>query len=395
MQAYSTLKIKLVMLSIASLFAACQSARDVTTQTEARVRQITDVRARLTSGAGTIFGNTIPQIPAWPDFEPVTLGVKFKSSLAGTISGIRLYRGITGPTTLKVTLWTEAGAALATGTLSLPNGVTQAGWLEVPFLQANGTPVDVPITANTVYVASYYTPTGQYAAQNEGLAADVSNANGFGGTLTALGGVTNGGNGVYVYNNPDQFPTQSFRNTNYFVDVLFSTYSTIFGNVTPAIAAWPDNEAVTLGVKFSSSLDGAISGVRVYRGLTAAVTLRATLWSNTGTALAEGTLDFPAGVTQAGWYEIPFRAADGSPVKVPITANTTYVASYHTPIGQYAALNEGLATDVASPNGFGGTITALGGIANDGNGVYRYGPAGQFPSQSFRNTNYYVDVLFN
>jgi hypothetical protein len=40
-----------------------------------------------------IFGNSVPQTPVDPDTSAVTLGVKFWSTQAGTISGIRFYRG--------------------------------------------------------------------------------------------------------------------------------------------------------------------------------------------------------------------------------------------------------------------------------------------------------------
>jgi hypothetical protein len=373
---------------VANLFMACQSSQDLTTQRAGDAQQKTSVNARVNSTTGNIFGNTVPQTAAWPDFQAVTLGVKFKSSIAGKLSGIRLYRGVTGPTTLTATLWTETGTALASGVLSLPGGVTEAGWFEVPFTNASGGRVDVPIQANTIYVASYHTPTGQYPAENEGLANDVATANAFGGTLTALGGVANGGNGVYVYNGPNQFPTQSFRNTNYFVDVMFSTYANILGNSLPAVGTWPDPNAVTLGVKLKSSADGFISGIRVYRGEAVQSNYQVALWSADGQLLAQGT---SAGTLPANaWIEVPF---DGG-VKVPVTANTTYVASYYS-LGGYAGTNDALNDDIVSTNAFGSTLTALGGIANGGNGVYVYGSALQFPTQSFRNTNYFVDVLYD
>ena len=40
----------------------------------------------------TLFGNGTPKIPVDPDTNSVTLGVKFWSSQAGTIKGIRFYR---------------------------------------------------------------------------------------------------------------------------------------------------------------------------------------------------------------------------------------------------------------------------------------------------------------
>ena len=73
------------------------------------------------------------------------------SDIAGYIKGIRFYKGSsnTGPHTGK--LWTASGTLLASATFS---GETASGWQEVRF----ATPV--AITANTTYVASYYTAVG-------------------------------------------------------------------------------------------------------------------------------------------------------------------------------------------------------------------------------------------
>jgi hypothetical protein len=62
-----------------------------------------------------------------------------------------------------------------------------------------------------------------------------------------------------------------------------------------------------------------------------------------------------------------------------------YVASYHTASGNYAASPGYFAAPHAS-----GPLSAPAG----GNGVYAYGPAGSFPTGSFNNTNYWVDVVF-
>jgi hypothetical protein len=68
-----------------------------------------------------------------------------------------------------------------------------------------------------------------------------------------------------------------------------------------------------------------------------------------------------------------------------VSANTTYVVSYHTDVGHYSA----------TPNYFGGV-----GVDNPplhvpaGGGVYGYGPGSVFPSNTFNGTNYWVDVVF-
>ena len=75
---------------------------------------------------------------------------------------------------------------------------------------------------------------------------------------------------------------------------------------------------------------------------------------------------------------------------IPIEANTTYIASYHAP-ESYAASNGFFATSgVDSP-----PLHALvNGGPSGSNGVYRYGPSGSFPTDTFGSSNYWVDVVF-
>jgi len=74
----------------------------------------------------------------------------------------------------------------------------------------------VPIAAGTVYVASYHTNTGFYAGDNGYFAAGVDN-----GPLHALQNGVDGGNGVYAYGSDIVFPTNTYKATNYWVDVVF------------------------------------------------------------------------------------------------------------------------------------------------------------------------------
>jgi hypothetical protein len=76
---------------------------------------------------------------------------------------------------------------------------------------------------------------------------------------------------------------------------------------------------------------------------------------------------------------------------VPIAAGILYVASYHTNTGHYAddvGYFSSSATDsipLHSPKD-GDT---------GGNGVFAYGSASTFPRNTYRASNYWVDVVFN
>jgi hypothetical protein len=78
------------------------------------------------------------------------------------------------------------------------------------------------------------------------------------------------------------------------------------------------------------------------------------------------------------------------PLSAPVTiqANTMYVVSYHTSVGNYSADSNHFASAVVN-----GPLTALADGAAGGNGVFLYG-AGGFPTQTHNASNYWVDVVF-
>jgi hypothetical protein len=99
---------------------------------------------------------------------------------------------------------------LATATFT---GETGFGWQQVNFASP------VAITANIVYVASYFSPTGDFSVDRSYFAtAGVNNP-----PLQALvDGGLGGANGVYTYGSKSQFPSSSFQSSNYWVDVVFN-----------------------------------------------------------------------------------------------------------------------------------------------------------------------------
>ena len=72
---------------------------------------------------------------------------------------------------------------------------------------------------------------------------------------------------------------------------------------------------------------------------------------------------------------------------VAITANTTYVASYHTDGGHYSATSDYFATPGVDRS----PLHALADGGDGGNGVYVYGGE-RVPDADFNATNYWVDV---
>ena len=191
-------------------------------QTTNKLLSITIVSAPVV--VSTIWPNTtVPgQVDGGPD-SAVELGVKFRSDVNGSITGIRFYKADANTGTHIGNLWVSNGLRLATVTFS---NETASGWQQALF----DTPV--AITSNAVYVASYHANNGHYSDDNYFFARGVDNP-----PLHALATVTDvSSNGVYAYGSSSLFPTQTFHDANYWVDVMFQAASPTLMSivVTPA-----------------------------------------------------------------------------------------------------------------------------------------------------------------
>jgi Domain of unknown function (DUF4082)/PASTA domain len=166
----------------------------------------------ISTGAATTSSiwssSATPAVPWNSDPGPVTLGVKFRSDAAGRITGIRFYKGAGNNGTHIGLLYSSTGTLLGQATFS---GETASGWQQMSFLTA------VSITANTTYVAAFFTNSGYADSPGYFTASGVDNP-----PLHALQSGVDGVNGVYVYANSPQFPSFTYGNANYWVDVVFS-----------------------------------------------------------------------------------------------------------------------------------------------------------------------------
>ena len=423
-----------------------------------------------TSCPCSLFGQQAPAIGASSDTSAVELGVRFKAAKDGYVSGVRFYKGTGNTGTHTGSLWTTTGSQLATGTFSAE---TPTGWQTLKFANP------VAITAGTTYVASYFAPVGRYAADSRFFSAGDYVAS----PLTAPGR-PNDVNGVY--GNGGGVPSSSYGDTNYWVDVLFSsadtsppvltgqtplpgassvaasvaptatfgaaistltlsfvlrnsagtavggtttydttartatftpssvlapgatytaavtassstgvamtsaqTWSFTVAKPTPAPGICPcsiwndattpttitanDSGNVALGVKFTADVDGTVTGVRFYKGPKNTGTHTGSLWSSTGTQLATATFTTES---STGWQTVTFGTA------VPVTAGTTYTASYRAPVGYYSA-------DVGAFGTAGVDSPPLHVPVNGA--VYTYGSGAPTSASS---ANYWVDVVF-
>ena len=126
----------------------------------------------------------------------------------------------------------------------------------------------VPVNANTVYVASYYAPNGNYAGDlNFFATSGVSN-----GPVNLLSNAAAGGNGVYNYSSTTTFPSSTYNATNYWVDIVFSTTGTTppdttpptVSSVSPAAGATGVTTTTAVSATFSEAMNAATIGASTF-----------------------------------------------------------------------------------------------------------------------------------
>ncbi|WP_244219453.1 DUF4082 domain-containing protein [Corallococcus interemptor] len=142
------------------------------------------------------------------DATPAEVGLRFHSDVAGTVTKVRYYKSGANTPPAVGHLWSATGTLLGTTvTAPVESGF---GWRELAF------PTPVSIAANTTYVVSYFAPGGYYGiTSNYFTSAGVDMP-----PLHAPSALTPGGNGVRHLNG-SAFPTETYYNANFWVDVAF------------------------------------------------------------------------------------------------------------------------------------------------------------------------------
>ena len=107
----------------------------------------------------------------------------------------------------------------------------------------------------------------------------------------------------------------------------------------PSIASANDTSSVNLGVEFTAAENGWITGIRFYKGAGNTGTHVGSLWDRVGRPARPGDLYRRV---DSGWQQANFSSP------IPVTAGTTYVASYLAPNGGYAVDVDGLASAVTN-----------------------------------------------
>jgi hypothetical protein len=183
------------------------------------------------------------------DPSAVELGVKFRVGVDGSVHGIRFHKGEGNTGTHLGSLWTGNGVLL--GAVEFVDE-TATGWQVANFSSP------IPVSADTLYVASYFAPNGNYAGTPDFFAdGGVDN-----GPLHLLGSDESGGNGVYLYGGTG-FPSSSFRASNYWVDIVFEPGPVVDKTAPSVVTTLPADGAVEAGLAtrvtatFSEPIDGS------------------------------------------------------------------------------------------------------------------------------------------
>ena len=185
--------------------------------------QVMGTGARAETTTLNVFGTRVPENPVQEDQRSVELGVVVEPAVAGSITGIRYYAGTTTPGTKVGNLWSEGGRLLARVSFTS----TALGWREVRFVKP------VAVKAGRRYMASYFTPSGYYAADVGFFSAGPFTA----GPLSAV-------RSGYSYASSSTFPTSTYAAVNYYVDVLFqsggaTTNTTVAPSTSTTLAPAP------------------------------------------------------------------------------------------------------------------------------------------------------------
>ena len=184
-----------------------------------------------------------PSLASSNDPKSVEVGVKFRADVAGYVTGVRFYKGNKNTGTHVGSLWSATGTRLASATFT---GETAVGWQQVVF------DAPVAVTADTTYVASYFTPTGGYSVDTGYFASAHVQA-----PLRALRDGVSGGNGVFLYASASAFPNQTSQASNYWVDVVFDTEQR--ADVTAPLVAETSPAAGSTGADHRGSVTASFS----------------------------------------------------------------------------------------------------------------------------------------
>ena len=269
-----------------------------------------------------------PGTPDISDARPIEVGTRFRADVAGTVTGLRFYKGPLNTGTHVGHLWSSTGTLLATATFS---SESSSGWQEALL----DTPV--AIAAGTDYVVSYFSPTGNFAFDRFFFTRDVVSP-----PLRAPKEAPNAGNGVFKYDSTG-FPGSTFgQGANYWVDVLFAPTEPLVASPPTVLTATPTDgstgvsQSIQARLEFSELLDGtSVDSASVYVSDGAGNVVPAAVAYDEGRGIATITPNSPLApnadytiTVKGGANGVLDRA--GTPLAADFVADFTTSAPIHT-----------------------------------------------------------------
>lgn len=238
-----------------------------------------------TSAATTSYGfwdnGDVPRTISTSDRRSVELGMKFRSKVAGYVTGVRFYKSAQNTGTHTGSLWNANGRLMATVTFT---DESRSGWQTATFDKP------VSIAAKATYIVSYHAPHGHYSFNSNFL----KRYNYTHKKLEALQNTNSNPNSVYKYGNQTSFPTGGANGAIYWVDVVFT--NKLFN--APEAPAAPTNVVANLQgtknviVSWQTSVSAnPIKHYEVYRGGDKIATTASTTYTDT-TATAGKSYDY-------------------------------------------------------------------------------------------------------
>jgi hypothetical protein len=311
----------------------------------------------------TLFTSQVPAVPDASDAASYSMGTYFTPAVDGTITHIRWYFPASaqpGGEAVKANLFRNSDSAKLGGADAVfASPGTPGAWNEV----ALTTPVEV--VGGTLYCATIRTP-GRYVAST-GAGSVWPIVNGDLSTATNAGRFTSGASG-----NVD-FPSTSFNNGTYFVDVVFSTgeapevhpttgtatvVATATATVTPvrptsgAAGAVLTASAARLSSRTSAAAAplaaGAVAGVATVRTSSGTATVVVTAEADTGgseehTSSGTATVAVTTRATVAGTRVLARTAP------LAVIGSGTYTSARHTAGSAPVAVTAGAVGTGAHP----------------------------------------------
>ncbi len=259
------------------------------------------------------------------DNGSVELGMKFRADADGSVLGVRFYKASTNTGTHVGHLWTDSGTLLATATFT---GESGSGWQQVNFSSP------VAITANTVYIVSYYAPNGHYSDDSYTfLQSGVDNP-----PLHALANGADGPNEVFFYTQSASggFPNQSNNLAgNFWVDLVYTSSNTY---ALSGVVSGPGGAGATVNLTGTESLstttdssgnyafDGIPNGTYTVTPTRGGVTYSPTSTSVTINGTAKSGVNFSSTVTNPLSISGTISAGGGATVVLSGAASATTTA---------------------------------------------------------------------